>query len=139
MYHAAARGEAYSCFLSPGSALEMLFMPDAVRATLELMAAPREGLRYPNAYNLAGMSLTPAAIAAEIRRQLHRFELPHFEVSYAPDPLRQAIADGWPRSIDDTAAREDWGWRPAYDLGRMTGEMLSALTHHHTGGLTHGA
>lgn len=139
MYHAAARGQPYACFLAPDTALEMLFMPDAVRATLELMDAPRDTLRYPNAYNLAGMSLTPAAIAAAIRRQLHAFDLPHFEVSYAPDPLRQAIADGWPRSIDDTAARQDWGWRPAYDLGRMTGEMLGALTHHTTGGITHGA
>ncbi|GAA4020815.1 L-threonine 3-dehydrogenase [Deinococcus rubellus] len=139
MYHAAARGEAYTCFLSPNTALEMLFMPDAVRATLELMDAPREGLRYPNAYNLAGMSLTPAAIAAEIRRQLHRFDLPHFEVGYAPDPVRQAIADAWPNSINDAAARQDWGWRPTYDLRRMTGEMLEALTHRPTGGMTHGA
>ena len=139
MYHAAARGEPYTCFLSPHTALEMLFMPDAVRATLELMDAPRESLRYPNAYNLAGMSLTPAAIAAEIRRQLHRFDLPHFEVAYAPDPVRQAIADGWPNSIDDAAARQDWGWRPTHDLRRMTGEMLAALTRHPTGGTIHGA
>ena len=139
MYHAAARGEPYTCFLAPNTALEMLFMPDAVRATLELMDAPRERLRYPNAYNLAGMSLTPAAIAAEIRRQLHRFDLPHFEVEYAPDPVRQAIADGWPNSIDDAAARQDWGWRATYDLRRMTSEMLGALTHHPTGGMIHGA
>ncbi|TSA80537.1 NAD-dependent epimerase/dehydratase family protein [Deinococcus detaillensis] len=139
MYHAAASSQPYACFLNPDTALEMLFMPDAVRATLELMDAPKAALRYPNAYNLAGMSLTPAAIAAAIRRQLHAFDLPHFEVSYAPDPVRQAIANGWPRSIDDAAARQDWSWQPAYDLQRMTSQMLAALTHHTTGGLAHGA
>jgi nucleoside-diphosphate-sugar epimerase len=96
-------------------------MPDAIRATLELMEAPAEAVRERHSYNLAGISFTPAEIGAAIARRL-----PGFALDFDPD-FRQAIADSWPRSIDDGAARRDWGWRPAYDLQAMTDDMLKNL------------
>jgi len=98
-----------------------MYMDDAIRATLELMDAPADTLRETQAYNLAGISFTPAEIGAAIRA-----ELPGFSLAYAPD-FRQAIADSWPRSIDDSAARADWGWRAEFDLRAMVAEMLSRL------------
>jgi nucleoside-diphosphate-sugar epimerase len=100
----------------------MMYMPDAVRATLELMEADPARLEHRNAFNIAAANFTPAELAAEIRKHL-----PGFEIEYEVDPQRQAIADSWPQSLDDTAARTEWGWRPRYDLAAMTAEMLEQL------------
>jgi nucleoside-diphosphate-sugar epimerase len=99
----------------------MMYMPDAIRATIELMEAPAEKIRIRTSYNISAMSFSPAEIAAEIAR--HR---PGFGISYQPD-YRQSIADSWPQSIDDSVARADWGWKHEYDLARMTADMLENL------------
>jgi nucleoside-diphosphate-sugar epimerase len=122
MFTHAVRYARYDCFLSPDTRLDIMYMPDALQAMIHLMEADPQRLRYRNAYNVAAMSVTPAEIAAEIRRHI-----PGFEVHYDPDPVRQAIADSWPRSLDDSAARQDWGWAPRYDLATMTEDMLARL------------
>ncbi|MEZ5665186.1 MAG: NAD-dependent epimerase/dehydratase family protein [Burkholderiaceae bacterium] len=122
IFHAAVKGEAYTCFLQPDEALPMLYMDDAVRATLELMDAPADRITERGSYNLAGLTFTPQAIADEIRRQR-----PSFDVDYRPD-FRQAIAASWPDRIDDAAARADWGWQARYGLRDMVTEMLARLT-----------
>jgi threonine 3-dehydrogenase len=121
IYHYATRNEPFECFLRADSALPMLYMPDAIRATIELMEAPAERIKVRTSYNLAGMTFTPAEIAASI--QVHK---PDFKINYKPD-FRQQIADSWPASIDDAAARRDWGWQPEYDLNAMTADMLKHL------------
>lgn len=121
IYHYAAKGEAYQCFLGPHTRLPMLYMPDAIRGTLELMEAAASRLSVRTSYNLSGMSFTPEEVTNSIRR-----EKPDFKTSYKPD-FRQAIADSWPQSIDDSAARHDWGWCPEYDLDAMTKDMLLHL------------
>lgn len=120
IFLSAARGETYSCFLKADTALPMMYIEDAVRATLELMEAPAEDVRIRTSYNLAAMSFSPAELAAAIRR--HE---PGFAIEYAPDG-RQAIADSWPASVDDSAAREDWGWRHAVDVDGLVAVMLAA-------------
>ena len=112
----------YTSFLKPDSALPMMYMPDAIRATLELMDAPAEKIRVRSSYNLSAISFTPAELAEEIRKQFGAFEM-----RYAPD-FRQAIADSWPASIDDSAARNDWGWKPAFGLQEMVSDMLKHLS-----------
>ena len=121
IYHQAIAGKPYQCFLKEDSALPMMYMPDALTATLDLMHAPAENISVRTSYNLGAMSFTPAEIAASIRK-----EIPDFQISYQPDQ-RQAIADSWPASIDDAAARQDWGWQPAFDLDKMTRDMLAHL------------
>lgn len=121
IYHHAAKRKPFTCFLGPDTRLPMLYMDDAIRATLELMEAPANRLTVRTSYNLAGMSFTPAEVAASIQKQV-----PEFQVDYAPD-FRQAIADSWPKSIDDSAARNDWGWKPQFDLDAMTADMLTHL------------
>lgn len=121
IFHAALRDGRYTCFLRPDTALPMMYMSDAIRATLELMEAPAEQVKERTSYNLAGLSFTPAQLADEIRRHL-----PQFAVSYAPD-FRQAIADSWPSSIDDSAARHDWGWQPKVDLRALVKTMLDGV------------
>ncbi len=121
IYHYAVRGEEYECFLSANTRLPMLYMPDAIRATIEVMEAPTNRLSVRTSYNLAGMSFTPDEVAQSIRR-----EVPDFKIKYKPD-FRQAIADSWPASIDDSKARHDWGWKPEFDLNRMTTDMLLHL------------
>jgi len=96
-------------------------MEDAVRATIALMECPNEQIKIRTSYNLAGLSFTPAEIADEIKKHI-----PNFSIEYKPD-FRQGIADSWPASIDDSAARKDWNWKPAYDLAKMTSEMLRQL------------
>lgn len=122
-HHALSEGS-YSCFLGPDEALPMMYMPDAIRATLDLMEAPRERITERGSYNLAACSFTPAQIAAEIRNHL-----PDFRISYAPD-YRQGIAAAWPNSIDDSRARQDWGWQERFDLAAMTRDMLENLAVH---------
>ncbi|GAB4131459.1 MAG: NAD-dependent epimerase/dehydratase family protein [Bacteroidia bacterium] len=121
IYHQALRHNTYECFLSENTALPMMYMPDAIRATIEIMEAPAEHIRFRGGYNLAGMSFTPAELADEIRKHL-----PGFTITYNPD-FRQAIANSWPKSIDDSVAREHWGWKPQYDISSMTEDMLKNL------------
>lgn len=118
IFHAAIRGESYSCFLQDDTRLPMMYMDDAVRGTLELMEAPASSLTVRTAYNLAGISFTPAEIAAEIKSLI-----PNFSIGYHPD-YRQAIAESWPESVNDQIARRDWNWKPEYDLKRMAEEMI---------------
>jgi threonine 3-dehydrogenase len=121
IYHAAVRGERFSCFLAADTRLPMIYMDDAIRATLQLMDAPAEAIRLRTSYNLAGMDFSPQEIAAAIRA-----EIPQFEIAYAPDH-RQHIAASWPQRIDDSEARRDWGWQPQYDLAAMTRDMILHL------------
>ncbi|HEV6964320.1 NAD-dependent epimerase/dehydratase family protein, partial [Roseateles sp.] len=121
IFHAALKEGRYTCFLEAGQALPMMYMPDALRATLELMNAPAESVRQRGSYNLAGVSFTPEQIAASIRRRL-----PGFTMDCVPD-FRQAIAASWPRRIDDREAQADWGWRLHYDLDAMVDDMLTEL------------
>ena len=109
----------YHCYLASDTYLPMMYMPDALRATLELMEAPADAISVRTSYNIAGMSFSPAEIGASIQKHL-----PDFDLQYKPD-YRQAIADSWPQSIDDSVARSDWGWQPAFDLDRMTVDMLN--------------
>ena len=120
-YHALQHGH-YTCFLRPDSRLDMMYMPDALRAMIELMNADPGRLRHRNAFNVTAMSITPEQLADEIRRHL-----PEFQVDYDVDRTRQGIADSWPRSLDDSAAREEWDWQPEWDLAAMTRDMLDRL------------
>ncbi|HWK34360.1 MAG TPA: L-threonine 3-dehydrogenase, partial [Hyphomicrobium sp.] len=120
-YHAVRHGN-YTCFVGPETRLDMAYMPDAIGGMMTLMAADAERLRYRNAYNITAMSVTPEDIAAAIRKHM-----PAFEIDYDVDPVRQAIADSWPRSLDDSAARADWDWAPRFGLGAMTQDMLARL------------
>ena len=121
IFHAAILRGHYDCFLGPDTALPMMYMPDAIRATLEIMEAPVAHVRERQSYNLAGISFTPAQVAEAIRRHVNGFT-----ITYAPD-FRQAIADSWPASINDSAAQSDWGWRLAFGLDAMVGDMLENL------------
>ncbi len=121
IYHEALKHGKYTSFLSENTYLPMMYMDDAIRGTIELMEAPAEKIKSRMAYNLSAMSFSPNEIAASIQKHI-----PSFEISYAPD-FRQQIADGWPQSIDDTSAREDWGWKHNFDLDKMTADMLMHL------------
>lgn len=122
IFYQAIRYRHYSCFLRHDTCLDMMYMPDALRAMIELMDADPTLLLHRNAFNITAMSFTPEQLAAEIR-----VHLPDFEMTYQVDPVRQAIADSWPRSIDDSAARQEWGWRPEWDLAATTRDMLAHL------------
>jgi nucleoside-diphosphate-sugar epimerase len=122
IYYAALQHGHYECFLKPDTRLDMMYMPDALYAAMTLMAADGTSLQHRNAYNVTAMSFAPQDMAAEIRKAL-----PHFTITYAVDPVRQAIADSWPRHMDDTVARAEWGWRPRFDLAAMTQDMLEKL------------
>ncbi len=121
IFHEALEEKKYTCFLNPDTYLPMMYMPDAIRATIELMEAPADKISVRTSYNISAMSFSPKEIAAEIKKYL-----PEFEISYAPD-YRQKIADSWPQSIDDSKASMDWGWKPEYDLQKMTRDMLENL------------
>src|SRR5215208_6448644 len=110
IFHEALEEKHYDCFLEKDTYLPMMYMPDAIRATIELMEAPKDKISIRTSYNIAGMSFSPAEIAQEIKKQI-----PDFEIKYAPD-YRQTIAESWPQSIDDAAARKDWGWKQEYAL-----------------------
>jgi len=121
IYHEALKHGKYRCFLSKDTEMPMLYMNDCISACVNLMTAPEEKLS-TRVYNITGFSFTPEVLAASIKK-----EIPHFEIEYAPD-FRQAIADSWPKSIDDSNARKDWGWKPVIsDCDSMTKEMLTAL------------
>lgn len=121
IYHEALKNGKYTCFLSENTYLPMMYMDDAIRATIELMEAPAEQIKSRMAYNVSAMSFSPKEITAAIQKHM-----PEFDIDYNPD-FRQQIADGWPQSIDDSAARADWGWKPNYDLEKMTVDMLLHL------------
>jgi nucleoside-diphosphate-sugar epimerase len=122
MFFQALRYRHYTCYLRADTSLDLMYMPDAIRAMIELMEADRARLVHHNAFNVTSMSVTPAELAAEIRRHV-----PNFVVDYEIDPVRQAIADSWPDSLDDIAARDEWDWVPHYDLASMTADMLDKL------------
>jgi len=121
IFHEALEENRYMCFLNEDTYLPMMYMPDAIRATIELMEAPVEKISIRTSYNLSGMSFSPKEIAAEIKRHI-----PAFEIEYKPD-YRLAIAQSWPQSIDDSVARKDWGWKEEYNLSAMTNDMLENL------------
>jgi len=122
IFYQAIRYRHYTCFLQPDTRLDMMYLPDAIRAMIELMEADPARLTQRNAFNLSAMSITPDELAAEIRNHI-----PDFVIDYDVDPVRQAIADTWPRSVDDSAARRDWDWAPAFGLEAMTADMLKKL------------
>lgn len=122
IFYQAIRYRHYTCFLRDDTRLDMMYMPDAIEAMMTLMAADTTALRHRNAFNVTAMSFTPAELAAEIQKHI-----PGFVIDYEFDPVRQAIADSWPMSIDDSAARDEWGWSPHYDLATMTADMLDQL------------
>jgi nucleoside-diphosphate-sugar epimerase len=121
IYHQALEKGSYNCFLEEDCCLPMMYMPDAIRATLELMDAPKENISIRTSYNIAGISFAPCDIAAAIKRHV-----PDFKQSTTPD-FRQAIAQSWPASVDDQQAQADWGWKPHYNLHDMTQDMLNNL------------
>jgi nucleoside-diphosphate-sugar epimerase len=121
IFHDALETGTYTSFLKSDTYLPMMYMPDAIRATIELMEAPAENIRVRTSYNISAMSFSPAEIGAEVSKHVNGFQL-----GYAPD-YRQSIADSWPRSIDDSVARADWGWKHEYDLPEMTADMISNL------------
>ena len=121
IYHEALKHGKYTSFLSEDTYLPMMYMDDAIRGTIELMEAPQDRIKTRMAYNISAMSFSPKEIAETIR-----YHIPDFAIDYAPD-FRQKIADGWPKSIDDSEARADWGWQHEFDLNKMTHEMLRNL------------
>ena len=126
IYHSAVKRENYKCFLKADTKLPMVFMEDAIRATIELMQTPKENIKTRTSYNLGSMSLNPSEIYEAIKKQY-----PSFEIEYQPD-FRQVIADNWPKSIDDKEARNDWGWEPKFNLKSMTSVMLEKLEENYT-------
>lgn len=122
IYYAAVREGKFTCPLKPGTYMDMMYMPDALRATIELMEADPTKLIYRNSFNLASMSFEPTEIIAEVKRLV-----PELEVKFEIDELRQSIADSWPNSMDDSCARAEWGWKPEYDLRAMSEDMVLKL------------
>jgi nucleoside-diphosphate-sugar epimerase len=122
IFYQAVRENRYSCFLEADTRLDMMYMPDAIRSIMQLMEADASRLEHRNAFNVTAMSITPAELAAEIQRHM-----PDFFMDYEVDPLRQAIAESWPDSMDDSAARAEWDWAPRYDLAAMTKDMLETI------------
>lgn len=122
IYYEALKNKKYDSFIAEGTYMDMMYMPDALEAVVKLMEADPSKLKHRNAFNITAMSFAPEHIAAEIKKHI-----PEFEMSYDVDPVRQAIAESWPDSLDDSAAREEWGWDPKYDLASMTADMLAKL------------
>jgi nucleoside-diphosphate-sugar epimerase len=122
IFYAAVESQRYDCYLRADTRLDMMYMPDAIQAAVQLMEADGAELRHRNAYNVTAMSFTPEQLAAEIRKHL-----PGFSINYKVDPVRQAIADSWPRHMNDDAARAEWGWRAEFDLPAMVKDMLEQI------------
>lgn len=122
IYYYAVNGEKFKCPLKPGTLMDMMYMPDALRAAVEIMEADPSKLKHRNSFNIASMSFDPEEIYAKIKQYI-----PNFEMEYELDPLRQKIADSWPDCLDDSCAREEWGWKPEYDLDAMTRDMIKNL------------
>ena len=128
IFYEAIKYMRYQCFLREGSTLPMMYMPDCIKATIDIMNADLNNLKHHADFNLAAVSFSPRELAEEIKKHL-----PKFTITYKPDH-RQAIADSWPKSIDDSAAREEWGWKPNYDLPAMVKDMIEALLERHRRG-----
>ena len=122
IYYSAVKGEKFVCPIKQGTLMDMMYMPDALNAAITLMEADPARLIHRNAFNIASMSFDPETIYQAIKKHV-----PQFEMIYDIDPLKQRIADSWPDSLDDTCAREEWGWKPAYNLESMTVDMLEKL------------
>ncbi|HCK99727.1 MAG TPA: UDP-glucose 4-epimerase [Candidatus Marinimicrobia bacterium] len=122
IYYESIRQKKYTCFLRAGTFLDMMYMPDAIKAAIDLMEADPAKLSHRNAFNVTAMSVDPEKITASIKKHI-----PDFTIDYEIDPVRQEIADSWPNSMDDSAAREEWGWQPDYNLDKMTADMLKHL------------
>lgn len=122
IYYEALKNKKYDSYIAAGTYMDMMYMPDALNAIVTLMEADPSKLKHRNAFNITAMSFAPEHIAAEIKKHI-----PEFEMNYDVDPVRQAIAESWPDSIDDSAAREEWGWNPKFDLASMTTDMLAKL------------
>jgi nucleoside-diphosphate-sugar epimerase len=123
IFYEALKHKKYSCFLREGTYLDMMYMPDAIKAAIDLMEVDSSKLKHRNAFNVTSMSFAPENIYKEIKKHI-----PEFEMDYDIDPVRQAIADSWPNSMDDSAAREEWGWNPDYNLETMTSDMIEKLS-----------
>ena len=123
IFYDAIKHGRYTCFLKQGTKLDMMYMPDAIKGAIAIMEADSSKLKHRNAFNVSAMSFAPEDISAEVRKLI-----PDFTMDYEVDPLRQSIADSWPNSMDDSAAREEWGWQPDYDLPRMCEDMIEKLT-----------
>ena len=122
IYYSAVKGEKFECPIAAGTFMDMMYMPDALHAAIQIMEADPTRLQHRNSFNIASMSFDPEIIANNIRKYI-----PDFQMEYKVDPLRQAIADSWPNSLDDTCAREEWDWKPTYDLDTMTKDMIAKL------------
>lgn len=123
IYYAAIKQKKYTCYLRKGTYLDMMYMPDALKAATDLMEANPARLKHRNAFNVTAMSVAPEDIAAEIKKRI-----PGFTMDFKTDSLRQAIADSWPNNMDDNTAREEWGWQPEYDLESMTKDMIKKIS-----------
>jgi nucleoside-diphosphate-sugar epimerase len=123
IFYAAIEDKRYDCFLEPGTRLDMMYMPDAIKAAIDLMEADDSKLVHRNGYNITAMSFAPEDLAAAIKKRI-----PDFVMDYEVDPVRQAIAESWPRHMDDSVARREWGWQPDYDLDAMVDDMLDNLS-----------
>ena len=123
IYYEAIKNKKYTCYIKAGTFLDMMYMPDAIKAAIELMEASPAKFKHRNAFNVTAMSFDPEIIAAEIRKHI-----PKFTIDYQVDPVRQAIAESWPNNMDDSCAREEWGWKPGYELPEMTKDMIEKLT-----------
>ena len=123
IFYEAIKSKRYTCYIKAGTFLDMMYMPDAIKAAIELMEASPEKLEHRNAFNVTAMSFDPEIIAAAIRKHI-----PEFTLDYDVDPVRQAIAESWPNNMDDSCAREEWGWKPDYELPSMTKDMIEKLT-----------
>ena len=123
IFYEAIKDKKYTCFLKEGTYLDMMYMPDCLNGAIDLMEADPEKLKHRNAFNVTAMSFAPEDILSEIKKLI-----PEFTMDYEVDPIRQAIADSWPNSMDDSAAREEWGWDPKYDLTAMTKDMIEKLS-----------
>jgi nucleoside-diphosphate-sugar epimerase len=121
IFFEAVKNKSYTCFLREDTRLPMMYMPDCLKATFDLMETDSSKLKHHSDFNVTAMSFSAGELAAEIKKHI-----PEFRVTYEPD-FRQAIADSWPQSIDDSAARQEWGWKPDYDLSGMTQDMLTVL------------
>jgi nucleoside-diphosphate-sugar epimerase len=123
IFYEAIRNKKYTCPLPAGTFLDMMYMPDALDAAIDLMEADPSKLKHRNAFNVTAMSFDPEIISAEIKKHI-----PEFEMDYDPDPVKKAIADTWPNKMDDSCAREEWGWNPKYELPEMTKDMLEKIS-----------
>ncbi len=122
IYYSAVKGEEFVCPIAPGTFMDMMYMPDALKAAVDIMNADPSKLKHRNSFNLASMSFAPEMIYENIRSHY-----PDFKIRYEVDPVRQAIAESWPDKMDDSCAREEWGWKPEYDMDAMTEDMIRCL------------